>query len=420
MVVVAAMIAAGCSSSSTPSAPHNAAPGPSSAVADFYQYPSPSAIADKQNGEIFASEPMTVTEPLQRASSQALRIMYRSQGVGGQPVAVTGFLLIPRGDPPSGGWPVVAWAHGTAGVGPNCAPSRYPNLYITNTYAPLIERLLLDGFAVVGTDYPGLGFPDQLHPYVQQEPEANSVIDSVTAARHLSPQLSPRWFAVGHSQGGQAALAAGESAPRGSGLQFLGTVSIAPASHGQQIIALIGGLRPADGFPFYLEAAYASLVAVSATLFDPSLQYTDLLSPELAAQIPAAKQMCLVDLETGGLATYLMKLDPPLPNESVLNPSWASNPGIQRFAASINPATQRSAGPILLVQGLSDAAVPPSATDALNGELCNLGDVVQYRTYPGEDHDTILNPGGQAYSAIVQWLKDRLQGSPPPQTCPTP
>src|SRR4051794_3656476 len=39
-------------------------------------------------------------------------------------VAVT---VIPKGDPPSGGWPVMAWAHGTTGMADICAPSWKPH-----------------------------------------------------------------------------------------------------------------------------------------------------------------------------------------------------------------------------------------------------------------------------------------------------
>lgn len=66
---------------------------------------------------MFATEPMPVVEELKAPSSRALRIMYRSDGVHGTPIAVTGFLLVPRGKAPEGGWPVVAWGHGTSGVG---------------------------------------------------------------------------------------------------------------------------------------------------------------------------------------------------------------------------------------------------------------------------------------------------------------
>jgi AAA+ superfamily predicted ATPase len=96
---------------------------------DFYRYPSQKTLERTSPGEILASEPMTVSSGLQNTSSHAMRIMYRSVGLHGEPIAVTGFLLLPRGDTPRGGWPVTAWGHGTTGVGPACAPSRQANLY---------------------------------------------------------------------------------------------------------------------------------------------------------------------------------------------------------------------------------------------------------------------------------------------------
>ncbi len=376
----------------------------------FYCYPSPRVIAKARNGQVLATEPMKVTRPLRRVSSRALRIMYRSQGVNANPVAVTGFLLIPRGRTPRQGWPVVAWAHDTAGVGPICAPSRYPNLYFPglDAYQNLITGLLSDGFAVVGTDYPGLGFPGQLHPYLQQGPQARAVVDSVVAARHLSRKLGRRWFAVGHSQGGQAALATGERALRAPGLRFLGTVSVAPASHLGLIMDSFAGLSPSSsGFFFYIAAAYSSYVAVSAKLFAPSVRYTDLLSPRLASQIPTAKRLCLVPL-----ALDLEKVRPRL--KRLVNPNWSRSRQLRRFFASAEPALRRSAGPILLLQGGRDDPIPVHVTTLLNGELCRLGNVVQYRIYPTADHDTILT---QAFPAMIQWLRDRLRGIPAKQTC---
>src|ERR1700677_1252030 len=39
------------------------------------------------------------------------------------PIAVSGALYLPRGAPPEGGWPLLAWAHGTVGIADVCAPS---------------------------------------------------------------------------------------------------------------------------------------------------------------------------------------------------------------------------------------------------------------------------------------------------------
>lgn len=378
----------------------------------FYTYPGRQALARARPGDVFASEPMTVTAALRRVSSRALRIMYRSAGLDGRPVAVTGFLLVPRGRPPARGWPVVAWAHGTSGVGPACAPSRWPNLYPSpfQGYELLVARLLHAGYAVTGTDYPGLGFPGMLHGYLQLGPESRSVADSVLAARRLAPQLGRDWFAVGHSQGGQAALGTGEiAAQRAARLRFLGTVALAPANHLREMTQLIALLPPPYPAALSKLGAFGSYLAVGAHLYAPrSFQYRDLLSPGLTAQMPAAQRLCDEQL-TVHLATVLPRL------RQLVNPRWESNRGLARFYAQAEPAHRRSAGPVLLLQGDLDLAVPVLLTDQLDAELCALGDVVLYRTYPGTDHDGLLRAGFPLLSA---WLHSRLLGRPAPQTCP--
>ena len=39
----------------------------------------------------------------------------------------TGLVYFPDGPAPDDGWPIVAWAHGTSGLAPQCAPSRGPS-----------------------------------------------------------------------------------------------------------------------------------------------------------------------------------------------------------------------------------------------------------------------------------------------------
>jgi hypothetical protein len=72
----------------------------------------------------------------------------------------------------------VAWAHGTSGVFRGCAPSVMPSLYEYGSWSYLIER----GFAVVATDYAGLGNDEIGHPYVSLSSHANDVFYSVAAA----------------------------------------------------------------------------------------------------------------------------------------------------------------------------------------------------------------------------------------------
>lgn len=57
------------------------------------------------------------------------RIMYQSKTSNDTLVPVSGFILWPyAARPHEGGIPVVAWAHGTSGIAPECAPSNIQSL----------------------------------------------------------------------------------------------------------------------------------------------------------------------------------------------------------------------------------------------------------------------------------------------------
>src|SRR5690606_37318924 len=139
---------------------------------EFYQVPSIGASP----GTIIKSEPVAAAG----VNGSMHRIMYGSESGRGEAIAVTGVVAVPDSPPPPGGYPVVAWAHGTTGIADECAPS----LVAENDQSPLLNELLDQGWLVVATDYEGMGTPGR-HPYVIGESEARSVIDSVRAAHGL-------------------------------------------------------------------------------------------------------------------------------------------------------------------------------------------------------------------------------------------
>src|SRR5690606_37264646 len=100
---------------------------------------------------------------------------------------------------PTGGWKIVAWAHGTTGVADKCAPSRQ-GLQGTEY---LLQMLLAKGYVVVAPDYEGLGEPSgrENHPYLNLKSEAFSITDAVVAARsYLTSQgkmVSKDWVSIG-------------------------------------------------------------------------------------------------------------------------------------------------------------------------------------------------------------------------------
>jgi hypothetical protein len=121
------------------------------------------------------------------ANSTAFRILYRSTGLNGEPIAVSGAIFIPPGPAPAGGRNVIAWAHPTSGVIESCAPSLMPDL--AGTVWGLSD-MLARGYVVVATDYPGLGTPG-IHPYLIGESEGRAV-STPSAPRAICLMPAPR------------------------------------------------------------------------------------------------------------------------------------------------------------------------------------------------------------------------------------
>ena len=171
-------------------------------------YKPPSHLSGSGHGGLIWARKLSGKAALHGASSNRL-VLYRSTGVKGKAVAVSGTVSVPKGHAPKGGWPVITWGHGTTGIADACAPSRdgasNPAHTLISYAYPLLQRWLKAGYAVVRTDYEGLGTPGD-HPFLIGRSEGYSMLDAVRAARKLDKTLGRRVVIAGHSQGGQAAL----------------------------------------------------------------------------------------------------------------------------------------------------------------------------------------------------------------------
>jgi hypothetical protein len=191
----------------------------------------PTNLAQLPNGSLIRSEQETNFALALTHESVAYRVAYKSTDEFGAPVMVSGMVFLPKGTPPAGGWKIVSWGHGTSGVGDQCAPSKWPDMYTGDhwyVYLRQIDNLLSQGYAVAATDYQGLGTPG-VHQYLQTDSLGHAMIDIVRAFNQLAPSTSTTWAAMGHSEGGQAAIGAGElAATYGTGLNYVGAVAYAP------------------------------------------------------------------------------------------------------------------------------------------------------------------------------------------------
>lgn len=174
----------------------------------FYDPPTPLPVGT--HGTLIRSEPMKfygLTKP--PAGTTGYRILYQSTTAEGQPVAVSGALLIPPGDDPNR--PIVSIGVGNHGLGDQCAPSRL----LSNGAEPDLRTmvdLLGRGYAVAVTDDQGLGTPGDAIFGVNTALGYN-VLDAIRAARQVPgtglPADGPT-AVIGYSEGGGAAGAAAE------------------------------------------------------------------------------------------------------------------------------------------------------------------------------------------------------------------
>jgi pimeloyl-ACP methyl ester carboxylesterase len=178
----------------------------------------------------------------------AWKIAYISSDVQGRKTIATAVLAIPTGTAPKEGRPIVAWAHGTTGTAQNCGPSQLLNpaqplnqyfMPTGNSWSdfglPAMESFIKAGYAIVATDYQGLGGGGK-HQYTVSATQARDVINSIRAAA-LFPEAHTGSKAVvyGWSQGGGATIATAGLADylntKGSardGIEILGFVAMAP------------------------------------------------------------------------------------------------------------------------------------------------------------------------------------------------
>lgn len=335
------------------------------------------------HGTLIRSKQASGLVPLAKAASTKL-VLYTSMTPHGKRVAVSGSVSVPKGKPPKGGWPVITYAHGTTGTADVCAPSRNRTGGPAEGYISYIDPELNDwlkaGYAVVRTDYQGIGTPGP-HAFLIGEAEGHSVLDMVRAAHQLNPHIGKRFLIAGHSQGGHAALfAAGEAKSYVPDLKLRGTVAYAPASHLKEEAQAL----PALTTPSTL-TALATLVVQGATTestpaapIDPDL----LLSDQVLGYYPLVDVLCLGDLgaenRLGGIAPSTMIRD------------GADLTNLLALLGAENPAVTTRA-PVLVAQGDDDQTVFKFFTDSLVDELNGNADHVTYDVYPGVDHAGVVS-----------------------------
>ncbi|XWW93418.1 hypothetical protein V2A60_001351 [Cordyceps javanica] len=357
---------------------------------------------DLEPGEVLKFETVDANDRFVSSGTSLFRLQYTSRDLDGSLVPATAFVALPqvsnlRYQSSDGGrrFPVVAWAHGTVGLFAGCAPSNGPNMYDYGTWQPLVQR----GYAVVATDYAGLGSNYTTHKYLSHRAHANDVHYSVQAARRvLGHALADEWMAAGHSQGGGAVWKLAESEFVENDGSYLGTVAIAPATYvvdmffdniGKNIPELLGYFTY---FPFAIERALPS--------FNGSFVALDM---QRRLHLAERMQVCI-----SGMFAMVVGLN----KTQIIDAAGLERGRTEMLAwQKNNSAAQgdRSPAPVLVVQGEADTTVLMNTTREAWKRSCDAGNQVHLRVYQGQEHSATTEAAAPEW---VGWIDERFYGRP--------
>jgi hypothetical protein len=366
----------------------------------FYQPPDP--LPAGAPGTVIRSRASTFTlDPIGKAPDAAVRstqMLYASRDASGQPMAVSGTLLVPTAPWSGGGHrPLVSYAVGTRGLGDDCAPSY--TLTQGADYEGLFIKALLDqGWAVAVSDYQGLGTPG-MHTYMVGPAQGRAVLDAARAALRLPGtglSTSAPIGLMGYSQGGGAA---------GWAAQLAGTYAPELQIKGSVLGGVPGDLTATaeflDGSPF---VALALMAALGHDAAYPELDLDTYLNARGQELRQTAQDLCLVDVD--GFATIITAAFTGIDDYVTTNP--LDTPAWQARLAQSKLGGARPSAPVFQYHGVIDEIVPYQQAADLRRTWCNRGATVTWTPLPAE-HVTGLVEGPPLG---VPWLAARFAGLP--------
>ncbi len=350
-------------------------------LTSFYDTPHP--LPPGKPGELIRSEPIDQYNlPFELS---ALRILYHSRTASGEDVAVSAVVLIPDGKPPASGWSAIAWAHEFRGAARQCAPSLMKNLGV----GPLLAMYANLGYAVVATDYSGLG-TDSGKPVLDMQSNASDVLYSVSAARAAVKEIGPKWIAVGPFQGALAAVAVAENEVRDP--NYLGSVATSGVADARDAYAR-----------FALNSSNRMLLVLTSTVkaLYPEFRVSDMLQEKALPAYQRVAQTC------GGEAG-------PEFTSGMLKPGWENDRFVKEFFSRNTPGQKRARSPLLVISGEVDPAIPADMSERTVARMCKQGSRVLFLKYPGLDASGVM---GASVADQISWIKARFAGHVAPGNC---
>lgn len=336
------------------------------------------------------------------AGARLWRIIYTSTDARGAAVPVSGLIAAPTGSAPSGGYPLVAVAHGTVGINQGCAPSLAPWAKAdakNTTYSFLVGQYVSAGYATVMTDYEGLGVRGT-NSYLVGDLEGRNILDSVRAIRRFGElKIGRNTLIAGQSQGGHAALFAGRLASDyAPDVHIEGIVAQAPATDLESMFVGVVNKGKRGGIvslPLMAADAYSRVY--------PAVKIDQVLTTRGRSSLRnVVAKVCLFPAIIGTQLARPLDLIKP-DGLIVLSPYAERNTPSATFSV-----------PVFVAQGTADQVVSPDITAAYVKRLCRATGSVTSRTYPGIGHFDVVEA---STPDVLAWMRAVRAGHPPASNC---
>jgi secretory lipase len=335
---------------------------------------------------------------------RAWRILFRSQDQYGRPTVSSGAVYAPASEGKDR--LIVGWAHGTVGLGPQCAPSRQatdPAIF------PWVNDMLDHGWVVAAPDYVGAGGTAGTgigEKYLIGAEQGRDLLNGVRAARNIPETGAGSRFATyGHSQGGLVSLSgaalAHSYAPE---LTLIADGAVSAASDIGALLRvnarwnspLIGWiLGPGLVYPWV--RYYPNLDAASILTSAALNHYQEIAASGCLLDVLPA----IVNPQMGAFFSKDPTSDPPWRKAMIANQAPLPPDGV----------------PVFIGHGLADTLIDPSLSTGLVSRYCDKGANVTTEWIPGVGHGEAAIDAAPHY---IQWLADIADGKSPAPDCDKP
>ena len=133
----------------------------------------------------------------------------------------------------------------------------------------------------------------------------------------------------------------------------------------------------------------------------PEFQVSDMLKETALPAYHRVAQTC--DGET----------EPEFTN-GMLKPGWESNRFVKEFFSRNTPGQKPAHGPLLVISGEADRAIPAEMTEKTVAHMCKRGSRILFLKYPDLDASGVM---GASVADQISWIKARFAGYVAPGNC---